>query len=167
MSNAQLCRELDTSDEWIRTRTGIRERRIADPGVSTADLAAAPALEALQSCGSSDVQALVLATTTPDHLMPETAPTVAARLGLTGIAAFDVAAVCTGFVYALATAAGLIAGGTAQRVLVIGADVVAHRVGVPAGASQQALHRSRGAWPACSARRQQFLRSTPESSPRR
>ncbi|MEV6532766.1 beta-ketoacyl-ACP synthase III [Streptomyces sp. NPDC051639] len=125
VSNAQLCRELDTSDEWIRTRTGIRERRIADPGVSTADLAAAAADQALQSCGSSDVQALVLATTTPDHLMPATAPTVAARLGLTGIAAFDVAAVCTGFVYALATAAGLIASGTAQQVLVIGADRMA------------------------------------------
>lgn len=120
--NEELCAELDTSDEWIRTRTGIRERRIADRGVSTEDLAVAAATRALQSCGTNDVHAVVLATTTPDHLMPATAPSVAARLALRGVAAFDVAAVCTGFVYALATAAGLITTQTARTVLVIGAD---------------------------------------------
>ncbi|MFE7927551.1 beta-ketoacyl-ACP synthase 3 [Streptomyces sp. NPDC057456] len=122
VANEALCAELDTTDQWIRTRTGIRERRIADPSVSTADLAAAAAATALESSGSRDVHAVVLATTTPDHLMPATAPAVAARLGLTDTAAFDVAAVCTGFVYALATAAGLIHAGTARRVLVVGAD---------------------------------------------
>ncbi|WP_327749769.1 beta-ketoacyl-ACP synthase III [Streptomyces europaeiscabiei] len=120
--NAELCAELDTTDEWIRTRTGIRERRIAKAGVSTEDLAAAAAAQALGSSGHSDVDAVVLATTTPDHLMPATAPSVAARLGLTGTAAFDVAAVCTGFVYALVTAAGLLATHTARTVLVVGAD---------------------------------------------
>ncbi|MEU0060043.1 beta-ketoacyl-ACP synthase III [Streptomyces sp. NPDC006334] len=120
--NAELCAELDTNDEWIRTRTGIRERRIADAGVSTEDLAVAAGAAALESSGTREVQALVLATTTPDHLMPATAPAVAARLGLTDTAAFDVAAVCTGFVYALATAAGLIATRTARTVLVVGAD---------------------------------------------
>ncbi|MGR3875631.1 beta-ketoacyl-ACP synthase III [Streptomyces graminifolii] len=122
VANAELCAELDTSDEWIRTRTGIRERRIADPGVSTEDLATAAATRALESCGHSDADAVVLATTTPDHLMPATAPSVAARLGLSGTAAFHVGAVCTGFVYALATAAGLIATRTARTVLVVGAD---------------------------------------------
>uniref|UniRef100_UPI002FDC4284 beta-ketoacyl-ACP synthase III n=1 Tax=Streptomyces sp. IBSBF 2950 TaxID=2903528 RepID=UPI002FDC4284 len=120
--NAELCAELDTNDDWIRTRTGILERRIAAPGVSTEDLAAAAATQAVESSGISDVDAVVLATTTPDHLMPATAPSVAARLGLTGTAAFDVAAVCTGFVYALATAAGLIATRMARTVLVVGAD---------------------------------------------
>ncbi|MEU9405779.1 beta-ketoacyl-ACP synthase III [Streptomyces sp. NPDC048281] len=122
VQNEELCAELDTTDEWIRTRTGIRERRIADAGVSTEDLAVAAAARALVSAGSPDADAVVLATTTPDHLMPATAPSVAARLGLTGTAAFDVAAVCTGFVYALATAAGLITTGTARTVLVVGAD---------------------------------------------
>ncbi|MEU5248606.1 3-oxoacyl-ACP synthase, partial [Streptomyces asoensis] len=120
--NDKLCTVLDTTDKWIRTRTGIRERRIADPGVSTEDLAVAAAIRALQSGGPGDIHAVVLATTTPDHLMPATAPSVAHRLGLTEVAAFDVAAVCTGFVYALATAAGLIAAQTARTVLVIGAD---------------------------------------------
>ncbi|MER5214856.1 beta-ketoacyl-ACP synthase III [Streptomyces sp. NPDC002838] len=121
-SNAELCTVLDTSDEWIRTRTGITHRRIADAGVSTEDLATDAATQALASFGPHPVQALVLATTTPDHQMPATAPAVAARLGLAGIAAFDVAAVCTGFLYALAAAAGLIASHTADAVLVIGAD---------------------------------------------
>ncbi|GGN41015.1 beta-ketoacyl-ACP synthase III [Streptomyces fuscichromogenes] len=120
--NDELCAGLDTTDEWIRSRTGIRERRIAAAEVSTADLAVAAAARALESTGSTDVDAVVLATTTPDHLMPATAPSVAALLGLTGTAAFDVAAVCTGFVYALATAAGLITTRTARTVLVVGAD---------------------------------------------
>ncbi|MFM9812874.1 beta-ketoacyl-ACP synthase III [Streptomyces scabiei] len=120
--NAELCAELDTTDDWIRTRTGIRERRIADAEVTTEDLAAAAATQALESASHSNVDAVVLATTTPDHLMPATAPAVAARLGLADTAAFDVAAVCTGFVYALATAAGLIATHTAHTVLIAGAD---------------------------------------------
>ncbi|HVW41917.1 MAG TPA: beta-ketoacyl-ACP synthase III [Amycolatopsis sp.] len=122
VDNDELSRRLDTSDEWIRTRTGIRERRIADADVSTVDMAVHAGGNALRSADSDRVDALVLATSTPDQLCPASAPQVASALGMTGIAAFDVGAVCSGFVYALATAAGLIATGTAERVLVIGSD---------------------------------------------
>ncbi|WP_158888580.1 beta-ketoacyl-ACP synthase III [Amycolatopsis anabasis] len=122
VDNEELTRRLDTSDEWIRTRTGIHERRVVDPGVSTVDMAIAAGRKALRSAGSERADALVLATATPDHPCPASAPQVASGLGLSGIAAFDVNAVCSGFVYALATAAGLIAGGVAERVLVVGSD---------------------------------------------
>ncbi|SDH46739.1 3-oxoacyl-[acyl-carrier-protein] synthase-3 [Lentzea fradiae] len=122
VTNADLARQLDTSDEWIRTRTGIRERRVIDRGMSTSVLAVEAGARALKSSGSSEVDLVVVATTTPDHPCPSTAPEVAHRLGLTGVAAFDLNAVCAGFVYALATAAGHIAAGSAERVLVIGAD---------------------------------------------
>ncbi|MTD58813.1 beta-ketoacyl-ACP synthase III [Amycolatopsis pithecellobii] len=123
VGNDEIAQRLDTSDEWIRTRTGIRERRIADPDTSTVDMAVHAGGNALRSAGSDVVDALVLATSTADQLCPASAPQVASGLGLSGIAAFDVNAVCTGFVYALATGAGLIAGGIADRVLVIGSDV--------------------------------------------
>ncbi|KAA9149333.1 ketoacyl-ACP synthase III [Amycolatopsis acidicola] len=123
VDNEELSQRLDTSDEWIRTRTGIRQRHIADPDTSTVDIAVRAGGNALRSAGSDVVDALVLATSTADQLCPASAPQVASGLGLNGIAAFDVNAVCSGFVYALATAGGLIAGGMAQRVLVIGADV--------------------------------------------
>ncbi|NIH86035.1 beta-ketoacyl-ACP synthase III [Amycolatopsis granulosa] len=122
VDNDDLARRLDTSDEWIRTRTGIRERRIADAGTSTVDMAVAAGRNALRSADSELVDAVVLATATPDQLCPASAPQVASALGLSGVAAFDVNAVCSGFIYALATAAGLISGGVAGRVLVIGAD---------------------------------------------
>lgn len=122
VDNDELAQRLDTSDEWITTRTGIRSRHVADPDISTVDMAVRAGGSALRSAGSEVVDALVLATTTPDYLCPASAPQVAAELGLSGIAAMDVNAVCSGFVYALATAAGLIAGGIAGRVLVIGAD---------------------------------------------
>lgn len=122
VDNDELARRLQTSDEWIRTRTGIRARHIADPDTSTVDMAVRAGHSALRSAGSDVVDALVLATATPDYLCPASAPQVASELGLSGIAAMDVNAVCSGFVYALATAAGLIAGGIAGRVLVIGAD---------------------------------------------
>ncbi|MEA5361651.1 beta-ketoacyl-ACP synthase III [Amycolatopsis sp., V23-08] len=121
LDNHEIAARLDTSDEWIRTRTGIRERRVAGPGESTVDLAVGAGRKALASTdGTADM--VVLATSTPDQPCPASAPQVAARLGLGTAAAFDVNAVCSGFVYALATAAGFIAGGLAQRVLVIGAD---------------------------------------------
>ncbi|HVV11415.1 beta-ketoacyl-ACP synthase III [Amycolatopsis sp.] len=123
VGNEELSQQLDTSDEWIRTRTGIRQRHIADPDMSTVDIAIRAGGNALRSAGSDVVDALVLATSTADQLCPASAPQVASGLGLSGIAAFDVNAVCSGFVYALATASGLIAAGMAQRVLVIGADV--------------------------------------------
>lgn len=122
VSNHDLARRLDTTDEWIRTRTGIASRRKADRGVATSDLAVAAAERALKCAETDTVDAIVLATTTPDRPCPATAPTVAAKLGLGGVAAFDVAAVCTGFLYALSTASGLIAAGVAERVLVIGAE---------------------------------------------
>jgi len=122
VTNAELCTRLDTTAEWILTRTGIATRRIAGPGTATSDLAVEAGTRALKSAGSGAVQALVLATTTPDRPCPAMAPDVASRLGLTGIAAFDVSAVCSGFLYALATAAGFIAAGVADRVLVIAAE---------------------------------------------
>jgi 3-oxoacyl-[acyl-carrier-protein] synthase-3 len=122
VSNDDLSRRLGTSAGWIEARTGIRHRRVVEPGMSTADLAAQAGQRALKSAGMDGAGALVLATTTPDYLCPATGPEVASRLGLTGIPAMDVGAVCTGFVYALATGAGLIGIGLADRVLVIGAD---------------------------------------------
>jgi 3-oxoacyl-[acyl-carrier-protein] synthase III len=120
--NAELADDLDTSDEWIRLRTGIERRFVTDPGQATVDLATGAGDLALQAAGVRRTDAVVLATATPDRSCPASAPEVASRLGMTDAAAFDVAAVCTGFVYALATAAGLIAAGIAESVLVIGAD---------------------------------------------
>lgn len=120
--NEELAAAVGSSDEWIRTRTGITQRYFATTGMATSDLAVAAGAQALKSSGESTVDAVVLATATPDHPSPATAPLVATKLGLTGVAAYDVAAVCTGFIYALASAAGMIAIGVADRVLVIGAD---------------------------------------------
>lgn len=122
VTNEDLCARLDTTDTWIRSRTGIHTRHVVAPGTATSDLAVEAGALALKSAGAADADAVVLATTTPDQPCPATAPQVAHRLGLRDVAAFDVAAVCTGFLYALATAQGLIAAGTARRVLVIGAD---------------------------------------------
>lgn len=123
VTNDELASVLDTSDEWIRSRTGVVRRHVADPGMATSELAVEAGRRALKSAGLESVDALILATTTPDRPCPATAPEVAASLGLGAIAAFDVAAVCSGFVYALANGAGLIAAGVADRVLVIGAEV--------------------------------------------
>ncbi|GAU68951.1 3-oxoacyl-[acyl-carrier-protein] synthase [Streptomyces sp. NBRC 110611] len=122
VTNQDLEKRLDTSDEWIRTRTGIATRHMIDPGTATSDLAVEAGRRALTSAGDPRVDAVVLATTTPDQPCPATAPDVAARLGLAGVAAYDIAAVCSGFLYGLATASGLIAAGTAGRVLLIAAD---------------------------------------------
>lgn len=122
VTNADLSARLDTSDSWIRSRTGIATRCVIEPGEATSDLAVEAGRLALKSAGAADTDAVVLATTTPDRPCPATAPEVANRLGLKGSAAFDVSAVCTGFLYALAAGQGLIAAGTAARVLVIGAD---------------------------------------------
>ncbi|MFE9449677.1 beta-ketoacyl-ACP synthase III [Streptomyces sp. NPDC006739] len=122
VTNDDLSRHLDTSDDWIRTRTGISERYFVPPGIATSDLAVEAGLRALKSAGDERVGAVVLATTTPDQPCPATAPQVAARLGLGQVPAFDVAAVCSGFLYGLASAAGLIAAGVADSVLLIAAD---------------------------------------------
>ncbi|MEU3080121.1 3-oxoacyl-ACP synthase [Streptomyces albidoflavus] len=123
VGNDELAERLDTDDAWIRTRTGIRSRHFAAPDEATSDLAVAAGRRALANSGSAAVGAVIVATTTPDRSCPSTAPLVAARLGLTGVAAFDVGAVCSGFVYALAAGTGLITSGVTDRVLVVGADV--------------------------------------------
>jgi 3-oxoacyl-[acyl-carrier-protein] synthase-3 len=123
VTNGELADRLGVADDWIESRTGIRQRHIVEDGVATSDLAVEAGLRALKSAGESTVDAVVLATATPDHPMPATAPAVAARLGLPDVAAYDLNAVCAGFVYALANGAMLIRGGLAERVLVIGADV--------------------------------------------
>jgi 3-oxoacyl-[acyl-carrier-protein] synthase-3 len=124
VTNADLAKKLDTSDDWIRERTGIRERRIAAEGEYTSDLAIAASQEALRAAGvtANAVDMIVLATATPDETFPATATTVQARLGITRGAAFDVQAVCSGFVYALAVADNFIKAGQAKTCLVIGAE---------------------------------------------
>ncbi|MGW0533344.1 beta-ketoacyl-ACP synthase III [Streptomyces sp. NPDC003032] len=122
VTNEELAAELDTSDEWIRGRTGIARRHIADPGMATSDLAVEAGGRALKSASMDAADCVIVATTTPDRVCPATAPLVASRLGLGTAAAFDVGAVCTGFLYALAAGAGLVTAGTAQSVLVLGAD---------------------------------------------
>jgi 3-oxoacyl-[acyl-carrier-protein] synthase-3 len=122
VDNFELSEHLDTSDEWIRARTGIAERRVAAPGKSTVDMAVEAGRRALASAELESVDFVLLATSTPDQPCPGSAPQVATALGLNGVAALDVNAVCSGFVYALATGAGLIAAGVARSVLVIGSD---------------------------------------------
>ncbi|MEU9167145.1 beta-ketoacyl-ACP synthase III [Streptomyces sp. NPDC048420] len=122
VTNDELARRLDTSDTWIRTRTGIAQRHVITPGTTTSDLAAEAGRRALKSAGTDDVDLVVVATTTPDRICPATAPTVATRMGLVGVPAFDVAAVCSGFLYALHTAAAAVVAHLAESVLVIGAE---------------------------------------------
>jgi len=130
VSNEELARELathgvETSDEWIVARTGIRQRYIAEPGVTTAELGVRAAQAALQSAGvdAGSVDLIVVATSTSDQIFPSTACLIQARIGALGCAAFDVQAVCSGFVYGIATADALIRTGAHKRALVIGAEV--------------------------------------------
>jgi 3-oxoacyl-[acyl-carrier-protein] synthase-3 len=124
LSNAELSKMVDTSDEWITQRTGIEERRIAAPGELTSDLAAEAARRALDDAGLSvaDIDLIVLATATPDNTFPASAVSVQAKLGMTHGAAFDIQAVCSGFVFALTTADAMIRAGQARKTLVIGAE---------------------------------------------
>jgi 3-oxoacyl-[acyl-carrier-protein] synthase-3 len=124
VTNAELAERLETSDTWIAQRTGIRQRHIAAEGETTADLATAAANDALRRAGidGADVDILVLGTTTPDHTFPATATQVQARIGMTKGAAFDIQAVCSGFIYALATADNFIKAGQCRTALVIGAE---------------------------------------------
>ncbi|KJK34118.1 3-oxoacyl-ACP synthase [Streptomyces variegatus] len=122
VSNADVAARLDTTDEWIRTRIGIAARHIADPATATSDLAVEAALRAMKSAEVEHVDVVILATATPDHHVPGTAPLVAHRLGLRQVPAFDLGAGCSGFVYATTVAAGLIHAGTASTVMVIGAE---------------------------------------------
>src|SRR5215467_1922270 len=124
ITNRELAERLDTSDEWIRQRTGIGERRIAAPGELTSDLAVYAAERALCSAGmdAGDIDLLVLATATPDNTFPATATKVQARLGIHRGAAFDVQAVCAGFIFALSLADNAVRLGQARTALVIGAE---------------------------------------------
>jgi 3-oxoacyl-[acyl-carrier-protein] synthase III len=122
VTNADLAVRFSTSDEWISSRTGIRQRHVVADGECTSDLAVQAGGVALRSAGVDSVDIVVLATATPDHPFPATAPAVAHRLGLGRVAAFDMGAACSGFVYGLAIAAGFLGAGLAERVLLIGAD---------------------------------------------
>lgn len=124
VSNAELAKTVDTSDEWIVERTGIRNRYIAGEGETTATLATDAAREALAAAGidSSEIGLIVLATATPDQTFPATATRVQDALNCRGGIAFDVAAVCSGFLYALATADSMLRAGMAAKALVIGAE---------------------------------------------
>jgi len=124
VTNDDLARMVDTSDDWITQRTGIRERHIAAEGEVTSDLALGAARAALANAGvdAQSIDLVVLATSTPDNTFPATATTVQAKLGMTHGAAFDLQAVCSGFVYALATVDGLLRTGAFRRALVIGAE---------------------------------------------
>ena len=124
VKNAELAALVDTSDEWIIERTGIRERHIAAAGQNTSDLAVAAARAALRNADTSidDIDLIVLATATPDHTFPATATQVQAQLGMHHGAAFDVQAVCSGFIYALSVADNFVKTGQARGALVIGAE---------------------------------------------
>lgn len=124
VTNAELAKRVDTSDEWIQQRTGIKQRHIAGDNEKTSDLALAAAKAALADAkiDANDIDVIVVATTTPDNTFPSTAAKVQALLGLTHGFAFDVQAVCSGFVYALAVADNFIRLGQANKALVIGAE---------------------------------------------
>ncbi|OJX81335.1 beta-ketoacyl-ACP synthase III [Magnetospirillum sp. 64-120] len=124
VTNTELAAKVDTSDEWIVERTGIRQRHIAAEGETTSDLATAAAQAALKSAGltGADIDLLVVATATPDNTFPATATKVQQRLGMTGGAAFDMQAVCSGFIYAMAVADNFIKAEQARTAVVIGAE---------------------------------------------
>jgi 3-oxoacyl-[acyl-carrier-protein] synthase III len=126
LSNAELAQSLDTSDEWIITRTGIRERRIGAPGETTSTMGAEAVrrLMADRQLGPGDIDAIIVATVTPDMLFPATACLIQDQLGLTRAWGFDLSAACSGFLYALTAGAQMVASGVHQRVVVVGADLM-------------------------------------------
>src|SRR5918995_1748590 len=126
VTNAELARTLDTSDDWIVTRTGIRERRIGAPGETTSTMGAEAVrrLMAAKELGPEDVDALVVATVTPDMLFPATACLIQDQVGLKNVWGFDLSAACSGFLYALTTGAQFVASGAHRRVIVVGADLM-------------------------------------------
>ncbi|MCX7627597.1 MAG: ketoacyl-ACP synthase III [Methylophilaceae bacterium] len=126
LTNADLEKMVETTDEWIVARTGIRERHIADDDEFTSDLALRASLAAIEAAGidRSEIDLIIVATTTPDRIFPSTACLLQGKLGIGGCPAFDVQAVCSGFVYALATADQFIRGGVAKCALVVGAETI-------------------------------------------
>jgi 3-oxoacyl-[acyl-carrier-protein] synthase III len=125
VSNAELARRVDTSDEWIRSRTGIRQRHIAQATQMSSDLAHQAALKAIAAAGitATDIDLIIVATSTPDYIFPSTACLLQARLGVKRCPAFDVQAVCAGFIYALDIADKYIRSGSHRHALVVGAEV--------------------------------------------
>jgi 3-oxoacyl-[acyl-carrier-protein] synthase III len=125
MENAEFAQRLETSDAWIRERTGIVRRHIAEDAQASSDLAVEASRKALSaaSIGPQDLDLIVVATSTPDYIFPSTACQLQAKLGVKGCAAFDVQAVCTGFIYGLSTADNFIRTGQSKKALVVGAEV--------------------------------------------
>jgi len=130
LTNADLVAELaaqgiESSDEWIVERTGIRARHFVDAGVGSSDLGAEAACRAMAAagCQASDIDLIIVATSTPDMVFPSTAALLQNKLGIAGCPVFDVQAVCSGFIYAMTVADAMIQTGTAKRALVIGAEV--------------------------------------------
>ena len=130
VSNDELARRVDTSDEWIASRTGIRNRHIAAEGETTCDLAYHASVRALEAAGvdASELDLIILGTTTPDLIFPSTACLLQHRLGVAGCGAFDVNAACSGFVYALSIADKFIRSGAARTVLVVGAETLTRMI---------------------------------------
>ncbi|MGE0445276.1 MAG: beta-ketoacyl-ACP synthase III [Vicinamibacterales bacterium] len=126
LTNADLEKMVETSDEWILQRTGIRERHLVDPGVATSDLAKEASLAAIERAGltPADIDFIVVGTTTPDMPFPSTACLLQAKIGAPHAWGFDLSAACSGFTYALTTAAQVVAAGGSQHALVVGADVM-------------------------------------------
>ena len=130
VTNVDLEARVDTSDQWIRERTGIRERRIAPPGVRTSDLCDVAARQALEAAGveASQLGLIVVATATPDMPFPSTACFLQERLGIRGQMAFDLSAACTGFLYGLTVADRFVASGAVEHALVVGAELLSRIV---------------------------------------
>ena len=130
MTNDELAQMVDTSDEWIMERTGIRERRVAAPDEAMSDLALPASIAALEQAGvkASDIELIVVATVTPDMFFPSTGAILADRLGAKDAAAYDLSAGCTGFVYAVAQAHAMVTSGLADHALVVGGDVLSRIV---------------------------------------
>jgi 3-oxoacyl-[acyl-carrier-protein] synthase-3 len=126
VTNEELAKFVDTSDEWIVERTGIRERRMADDAEALSDVALPACVDALAQAGleGADIDLLIVATVTPDMAFPSTGAILADKLGARSAAAYDLSAGCTGFVYALAQGYGMVAGGLAKRALVVGGDLL-------------------------------------------
>jgi len=126
LTNADLEKMVETSDDWIIQRTGIKQRHIVDPGVATSDLAAEAARKAIERAGlkPTDIDFIVVGTTTPDMFFPSTACLLQDKIGATHAWGYDLSAACSGFTYALTTAANMVAAGSSRHALVVGADVM-------------------------------------------
>jgi len=126
VTNDELSTMMDTNDEWIRERTGIRERRIAEPEEALSDLCLPACRDAIEQAGLTpeQIDLIIVATVTPDMAFPSTGAILADQLGASAAAAYDLSAGCTGFMYALAQGYGMLAGGLAQKALIVGGDVL-------------------------------------------